>query len=167
MNVPNGRIDLYTPDTQSLFDMYDRMMPKKKPYDFREATVGFWQPTPLSDAFFSKENQTVVQNGLRRGVYDRSGGKIVIDEQNYDELLIIMREVYLSKSRPKTTNLKEHISELNKVVLNYAIPQVFNEVVAYFNYREDISYLPTPIDRPTMISNQKHSKQLNMTSTFL
>ena len=45
----------------------------------------------ISDLYFSKENIQIIQNGLRAGVYKKSNGSYVIDEQNHDELMIIMR----------------------------------------------------------------------------
>ena len=52
----NGRVDLLNPpDISSLFAMYDKI-PANQCTTFRNATLGQWDETPLSEAFFSKEN---------------------------------------------------------------------------------------------------------------
>jgi hypothetical protein len=50
----------------------------------------------MSRAFFGPENMKIIQNAIRRDVYDRSKeNQWVIDEQSADELQIVMRSLYL------------------------------------------------------------------------
>ena len=72
----NGRIDIKTPNTSALFQMYDKI-PANQCVTFRNATEGLWSQTPLSQAFFSQQNIQIIQNGIRAGVYNRSNGQYV------------------------------------------------------------------------------------------
>jgi hypothetical protein len=75
---------------------------------------GNWLETSLSRAFFSPENTKIIQNGIRRDVYDRSGEKRwVIDEQSADELQIVMRSIYLQYAK----NL-EYLPQVQRVFLS-------------------------------------------------
>ena len=83
--VNNGRVDIKTPNTSSLFQMYDKI-PANQCVTFRNATEGLWTTNNLSNAFFSKENIQIVQNGIRAGIYKRSNGQYVIGPQDCDSL---------------------------------------------------------------------------------
>ena len=52
----NGRVDIASPDTKSLFDMYDKI-PAHQCTTYRDALEGQWDTSQLSDAYFSKENR--------------------------------------------------------------------------------------------------------------
>ena len=43
----------------------------------------------------------------------------------------------------------EQISELNKIVVDYCISNVYNETKGYLKYLHDASTMHTPIDHPT------------------
>ena len=61
-----------------------------------DALRGNWEVTPLASAFFTQTNVVAIQNQIRKAVYDKSGPKkYVIDDQSEDELTNIMRTMYL------------------------------------------------------------------------
>ena len=62
-------------------------------------------------------------------------------------------------------NIPEQIAKLNGIVLEYCVSQVYSEAIGYIKYKQEVSYLPVPIDPPTMM-NQKHSKQLELPNWF-
>jgi hypothetical protein len=61
--VNNGRVDIKSPNTSELFQMYDKI-PANQCVSFRNATEGLWDDTYLSQAFFSKEN--IFQSSVTR-----------------------------------------------------------------------------------------------------
>ena len=68
MNRPNnGRVDIKTPNTSTLFQMYDKI-PANQCVTFRNPTEGLWTSNSLSDAFFSQQNIQIIQNGIRAGI---------------------------------------------------------------------------------------------------
>jgi len=150
--VTNGRVDIKTPNTSNLFQMYDRI-PANQCTTYRDATEGIWTSTPLSNLFFSKENVQILQNGIRAGVYKRSNGQYIIGQQDCDALKIIMRSVYLQHSSNQTDNIPQQINQLNKMVLDYCIQQVYGEAQGYLKYIDDASTLVVPLAPPVMASN--------------
>ena len=150
--VNNGRVDIKSPNTSSLFQMYDKI-PANQCVTFRNPTEGLWNDTNLSQAFFSQQNIQMLQNGIRAGVYERSNGQYVIAPQDCDSLKIVMRSVYLQHAANQPNNIPQQVIELNKIVLNYCIQQVYSEAQGYMKYLYDVSTLAVPIAHPVMANN--------------
>jgi len=161
--ISNGRINIKCPKTSDLFQMYDKI-PVNQCTTYRDPTEGLWDNTALSKAFFSAENMGIIQNGIRAGVYNKSNGQYVISDQDGDTLKIIMRSIFLQNAANQPTNIKGQIEQLNQMVLNYTIGQVYSEAVGYYKYLEDASTMYTPIDPPIFSSN--NDKQLVLKSWF-
>ena len=159
----NGRVDIKTPNTSDLFKMYDKI-PANQCVTFRNPTEGLWDDTSLSIAFFSKENIQILQNGIRAGVYKKSNGQYTIGPQDCDSLKIIMRSVFLQHAANQVNNIPEQINQLNKMVLNYCIEQVYSEAQGYMKYIDDASTLVVPIAHPIMADNT--DRQLLLKSWF-
>ena len=155
----NGRIDIKTPNTSTLFQMYDKI-PANQCVTFRNATEGLWSQTPLSQAFFSQQNIQIIQNGIRAGVYNRSNGQYVIGPQDCDSLKIVMRSVFLQYSANQPNNYQQQITQLNKIVLEYCIQQVYSEAQGYMKYVDDASTLVVPLSHPVMTSNNDRQLEL-------
>ena len=163
MNTFNGRVDIKTPNTKDLFSMYDKI-PANQCATFRNPTEGLWNDTSLSVAFFSYENIIILQNGIRAGVYKLYNQQYLIGDQDCDSLKIVMRSVFLQYSANQPNNISEQITELNKIVLDYCIQQVYSEAQGYMIYVNDVSTLVVPIERPVMTSN--NDRQLELKSWF-
>ena len=161
--ITNGRVDIKSPNTSSLFEMYDKI-PSNQCVTFRNPTEGLWDNTMLSQAFFCRENINILQNGIRAGVYHRSNGQYTIGPQDCDSLKIIMRSVYLQNAANQPTNIVEQITELNKMVLDYCIQQVYSEAQGYIKYINDASTLVVPISHPVMADNT--DRQLELKNWF-
>ena len=159
----NGRVDIKTPNTTTLFQMYDKI-PANQCATFRNPTEGLWSANSLSDAFFSLQNIQMIQNGIRSGVYNRSNGQYTIAPQDCDSLKIIMRSVFLQHAANQPNNISGQIAELNKIVLEYCIQQVYGEAQGYMKYISDVSTLVVPIAHPVMASN--NDRQLELKSWF-
>lgn len=145
----NGRVDILTPRTQDLFQMYDKI-PVNQCITFRNPTEGLWNNTTLSDLFFSGKNICYIQNAIRHGVYKKSNGQFIISNQDEDTLKIIMRSIFLQYSANQPTEVKEQVQQLNKMVLDYCVPQVFGEAQGYRQYLKDASTMYTPIPPPVL-----------------
>jgi len=102
--VNNGRVDIKSPNTSTLFQMYDKI-PANQCVTFRNPTEGLWTSDSLSNAFFSQQNIQIIQNGIRAGVYHRSNGQYVIGPQDCDSLKIVMRSVFLQYSANQPNNI--------------------------------------------------------------
>jgi hypothetical protein len=159
----NGRVNIKTPDTNNLFKMYDKI-PANQCVSFRSATEGLWDDTTLSTVFFSQENIQLLQNGIRAGVYNRSNGQYTIGPQDCDVLKIVMRSIFLQYSANQANNIREQVHELDKMVLDYCIQQVYSEAQGYIKYIDDASTLVVPIAHPVMADNT--DRQLEFKTWF-
>ena len=54
----------------------------------------------------------------------------------------------------------QQIEELNKIVLNYCIQQVYGEAQGYLKYIDDASTLVVPIAHPVMANNTDRTLEL-------
>lgn len=160
----NGRVDLKYPDTNQLFKLYDKM-PAHQCVGFRERAIAQMENTMLSKAFFSDENIQILQNGIRAGVYRKSNNQYVIGPQDCDSLKVIMRSIYLQHSKNNDTSIVQQIEELNKIVLDYAIFNVYSEAQGYMKYLSDVSSLPIPMAHPVQTS-QKDKNSVLMPNWF-
>ena len=147
--VSNGRIDIQSPDTKSLFNMYDKI-PAHQCTTYRNPLEGQWDDTPLSNAYFSKENIQIIQNGIRAGVYKQSNNQYVVAPQDCDSLKIVMRSIFLQYSANLPGNVSNQIEALNQMVLNFCIQQVYSEAKGYMKYLSDASNMYVPIAHPIL-----------------
>ena len=139
--------------------IYDMTPPKADTRFFVDATRGIHQHNPLNTLFFSAENIEALQQGLRYLVYKHSCQKYVIDRQSDDDLKIVMRSIYLEHAQHQPFAITEQVRNLNAKVLDYCLPRVLNEIDAYMKFRQEISQLPTPMERSANV-NSKGTKVL-------
>jgi hypothetical protein len=145
----NGRVDIKTPSTSSLFNLYDKI-PANQCVTFRNPNEGIWDNTELSTAYFSSDNIQNLQNGIRNGVYNKSNGQYTIGNQDCDTLKIIMKSIFLQNAENRPDDIHGQIRKLNKLVLNYCINQVYSEAKGYMKYIDDVSTLAVPLSHPVM-----------------
>jgi hypothetical protein len=112
----------------------------------QEGVRGNFEKTPMNQAFFSAPNFQIIQNKIRKDVFDKSGE--IIDPVSTDDLFMVMRAIYLQESRNLPTNIKEQIDELNNRVATWCVPKIVAEVSMYRTYAKDISTLPIPLAHP-------------------
>jgi hypothetical protein len=69
-----------------------------------------------------------------------------------------MRSIYLQFAKNSLSDsVKDQIQKLNRYVLDYAIPSVYNEAQGYLNYMRDQSTLVMPMERPKQVDRDyKH-----------
>lgn len=153
-NNNNGKINITGPNISTKFSMMDKI-PIISNSDYTNSLTGNFEKSRLSNLYFSKDNIEIIQNGIRKGVYDKSSGKILIDKQPEDQIVTVMRSMYLQYSKNLDYNISSQIQELNLHVLKYCINNIYNEAVAYLKYKQDSSNMYTPMNNPTY-SNKKN-----------
>jgi hypothetical protein len=157
----NGRVNILEPPSPDIrFQMQERIAVKNKVSEYREALTGVWETNLLGQVFFSTGNMQILQNGLRAGVYKMSDNKFVVPEQNIDNLKVIMRSIYLQYAQHNVADITTQVSKLNSLVLDYAVPTVYNEAMGYMKYCQDQSSLVVPLDLPR--NHDRDYKQLEL-----
>ena len=157
----NGRLDIRGPMKNDIFQLYDKIPIGSKSSSFTEALTGSWDNNSLSRTYFSSGNIRILQNGIRAGVHKASNGRYSLGDQNEDTLKIIMRSIFLSSAVNNPNDITQQIKELNKLVINYCVPQLLGECEGYMKFKRDVSTLVVPIDRPvsTYHSNSLETKR--------
>ena len=114
---------------------------------------GNWEQNTLSQTFFSPQNMKILQHAIRKAVYERSGDKkYIIDDQSVDELKMIMRGIFYQYDRNLDTNVSEQVKDLNNKVIDWSAPHILSAVDHYNYYINDISHMPVPMQQPQNIS---------------
>jgi len=144
----NGRLDLLNYQGGTPLFLQD-MVPNRDKSNYYNTIKYTLQNTQLSNLFFSIKNMTIIENAIKRGVYEMSDNIYVIDKQDPDNLNIVMRAMYLQFAVHQPTEITKQIEVLNKKVIDYCVPRIFSELKSYSFYKQDVSNLPTPIDRPS------------------
>lgn len=160
----NGRIDIIQPDTTTLLGMSDKIHTDNKCSSYTDAMTGNWYSTQLSKLYFSVENINALQYGIMQGVYKLSAGEYHVGRQSCDELKIIMRSIFLQNATNLNKNIKEQVRDLNKLVLDYCVKQVYGEAKGYMKYKKDVSTLAVPLANP--IYSKTNDKQLVLKKFF-
>ena len=163
MNQYNGKVNIMGPNIAAQFSMMDKI-PINTNTNYQNVLAGNFERSQLSTNYFSKNNIDLIQNSIRKGVYDKSNRRILIDKQAEDQVVLVMRSMYLQYSKNLDTNIENQIAELNNHVLNYCIPSVYNEAVSYLKYKEDSSSMHNPIQHP--IYSNKTNKTLEQKFGF-
>lgn len=182
-NMFNGRVNILSKGYPE-FEKCDNR-PSSSGLDIVSKSISH---TPVSSLFFSKTNIDALQNGICNRVFNESGGRYNIGKQSESELKIIMRSFYfdsLTKGFPnvmreiKRLNDKaldipvshsyesvvEQVRALNKSVLDWAVPEILTNITQFEKYKEDVSRLPQPMDRPKL-STLSGTKTLEFQSFF-
>tara|TARA_Y200000002_G_scaffold335909_1_gene303739 strand:- start:987 stop:1478 length:492 start_codon:yes stop_codon:yes gene_type:complete len=148
MNYPNGRVNILDNAPNSVFNLYDKIPVEQNITSYRNALTGNLEDNMLSKVFFSKGNIIILQKKIMKGVYDNSNGRFRIGYQDEDTLKIIMRSIFLQNAANNPNNITAQVEALNQIVADYCVPQICSEAQAYINYKNDVSNLAVPIQRP-------------------
>ena len=161
--MQNGRINLSyrTPATSVPGQPSGGTGDFNRAFTFRQETAasesedairGNVMATPLNQAYFSPANVQIIQNKIRKAVFDRSNGEFVIDNQSVDELMIVMRGMYLQYCKNLPDRIPEQIAELNQMVSDWCVPKILAECSMHKTYLHDIQNLPVPMQSPVYMS---------------
>jgi hypothetical protein len=121
--------------------------------------TGNQQRTKLSDMYYSQANIDHVQNEIVSQIYKKTDGKYKITKQSEDELIIVMKSIYLQNSRNNDNEIQIQINYLNKLVLDYCVENVYVNLLQYVKYIDDITKEKVVLDRPQNV-DVKGSKTL-------
>ena len=122
--------------------------------------------TSLSLKFFSKDNINIIQTLIKNGVYKKSNNTHIISNQDEQELIIIMRSIYLQYGKNLPNNINDQINELNNKIVEWAVDNIISNIEQYISYKKTCSTLPMPLER-AQLPSQKGTKTLEITRTYI
>jgi hypothetical protein len=160
----NGRVNIIEPPNPNIrFEMAEKIAIETRTVSYREGAHGL-EENVLAQVFFSEKNMQIIQNGIRAGVFKMSNEKFIISPQKVDTLKVIMRSVYLQYAQHYVDDITEQVEMLNKMVLDFAVPDTYNASMAYLKYCEDQSTLVVPMKLPN--ASDRQYKQLELKTWF-
>lgn len=124
-----------------------------------ENLTGNMQSSKVSTFFFSQENVDYLQTQIISRIYKKSNKMHKIGRQSEDELIIVMRSIYLQHGKNVDTNIDTQINILNELVLDYCVDNVFSNLIAHFEYINDLTKDQPVLDKP-ISTNIKGDKSL-------
>ena len=99
----------------------------------------------LSNAFFSPHNVSALQYAIVEDFHSRTG--IVTERQRKEDLLCIMRAIFMEHCRNLPNGVEEQLIALNILVTNDCVSKVAIGVEQHLTYLKDASTLPLPLSR--------------------
>jgi len=115
--------------------------------------TGNFTKSNLTELYYSQSNIDLLQELIIKGIYNNPKTfRQKISKQSENELLIIMRSIFLQHCKNHPNNIQNQIHELNKLVLDYCIPNIISSIKQYNCYINDITKENTVIDKPQFVS---------------
>ena len=105
----------------------------------------------MSALYFSQTNVDYLQDQMIERIYKKSNGKHIITKQSEDELLIVMRSIYLQYGKNNDTNLQYQINDLNERVLDYCVGNILMNIDQHYAYLKDITKEQEIMDKPQYV----------------
>jgi hypothetical protein len=112
----------------------------------------------LESTFFSPENIDLINKQLILSVYKKSNKKFVICRQKEEDLIIVMRYVFIEYSRNLPFNIQGQIKDLNCTVVGELLPTILSNVDQKVGYLRDIS--TQPVGPPLPIKSKSIERTL-------
>lgn len=143
----NGRVNI-----NNQFELFDKIVPNVKPTSYSNATLGVFNPTTLSNKFFSSENIMVIQRAITDNVKQMTD--YTIPPQNEDIIKNMMWNVYMEFCAHMPDKIEQQIKSLNQKVLEHCIPGIIESIKADIKYRYDISHMHVPMEHSVSTTNK-------------
>lgn len=151
-NLKNGRIDIsgkYESVNMPLFNEKNDGITDSNTYNLSH----IYDETDEQRLFFSGKNIENLQELLRYHVWLRSGKRYNIGKQDPNQLLIIMKSIYLQYGSNTSTNLIAQIKRLNAFVLDYSVSNILSNIEQNRYYKKTVSKIAKPMELPKYISS--------------
>jgi len=108
------------------------------------------QQNLLEKIFFSDENIELINKLLILTIFKKSDGEIKIAPQSKEQLIIVMRYIFIENAKHLPYNIKNQILELNYIVVNDIIPNIITNITQKIKYLDKLNkprdLLPLPIN---------------------
>lgn len=115
-------------------------------------------PDGVSDGmtllFYSPDNIKRIQKMIKEEVTKRTFGKFkLMADQREEDVLVVMRGVYLGNTKFLPNQIVRQVKLLNKLVIDFVVPDIITNIKQAYSYIEDINKPLEPIMRPLNVNN--------------
>lgn len=143
------------------FQMFQEDYGVEKSYQ-KTSISGIHEKNDLNDSFFSPSNVNLLQNLIQATVLNKSQGKFQIGKQSEEQLIIIMRSIYLQHGKNLPDNIQEQVDDLNKKVVNECVRIILVNIQAYVGYVRDVNAPPSTMNLPKSTRVYNNTLQHNI-----
>lgn len=115
----------------------------------KTAIEGISERTIISDLFLSEKNIKLIHLKIINSIREKYNYNI--SKQSKNELLIIMRSIYLNNCTNNFSNkneIKKELKRLNELAINYCVNNIIKNIKSYELYLDKINNNLNPIDLP-------------------
>lgn len=128
---------------------------------------GLYQPTPLGELFFSQENINRIQKMIKYEVFVRTNGKYKLEvEQNESDVLVVMRDIYITCAKNQPYKVIHQVKELNHRVIEKILPDMISIIKQDDEYIKQLDKPINPIPLPVCVNSKGRISLPSVTTTF-
>ena len=120
-----------------------------EPFNY-DALKGIQCETELSCKFFSKENIMHLHSEIIKAVQDKL--KVNIDKQSDQELVIIMRAIFLQNAY-ESSNVAQELKNLNLKVLLEIVPDIISKIKQHMEHIKNQNTNLQVMDHPVNVNS--------------
>ena len=122
---------------------------------------------PVSDMFFSQRNINHLKFLLAKMLREKNSYNISPEAQSNNDLIVVMRGIYLSHSKNLPNEISEQVIELNYITISDVYPRMVSNIKHYLSYIRESGSQPLPFAVPDYISSAGTKTNRSVTDIFL
>jgi hypothetical protein len=128
---------------------------------------GVYQPTPTGELYFSQENINRIQKIIKYEVFVRTNGKYKLQiDQNESDLLVVMRDIYITCSTNMPYKVVHQVKELNHRTIEKILPDMITMIKQDDEYIKQLDKPINPLPLPVCVNNKGRLTLPSVTTTF-
>ncbi len=132
----------------------------------KTAIEGIMESNIISDLFLSEKNINLIELKIINVIQEKFNYKI--SKQSRNELLIVMRSIFLNNCTNNYSNkedVKKELKKLNDLVINYCVDNIIKNIRGHELYLKKINNNLNPLENG-INTNSKGEKQLELQPFF-
>ena len=128
---------------------------------------GLYEPTPIGELFFSQENINRIQKMIKHQLFVRTNGKYKLEiDQNETDLLVVMRDIYITCLKNMPYKVIHQVKELNHKTIEKILPDMVSMVKQDDEYIKQLDKPLDPIPLPVCVNSKGRLSLPSVTTTF-
>lgn len=121
----------------------------------------------LSQIFYSQKNIDKIQHMIKQMVLKKTNNKFKLDDnQDENDLLVVMRAIFLEHAKFLPFDISKQIKELNLRTVNYIVPDMITRIKENYFYIKNMNEPIKPMDLPINVNNAGRKTLPSFTSVW-
>jgi hypothetical protein len=112
------------------------------------------ETSSLATLYFSQRNVDRIQCMLKGTISNRTGGKVLIVDQDADDLRVAMQSIFDESAQNLKENVAKQVIDLNNSLVDKYAAIIITNIKQEMGYKRDIAQRPAPMDNPTNVSTK-------------